>query len=228
MPSLHGTKRTPLAVQAWGESTLKGNTLYLHVFDWPRDGRLVVGGLKSAVRKAAYPVKRIGPLDVELTVPAVAPDPADSVIALELAGSVETDPVRLLSTHQRNSLRAFDARLEGGGFHYTDGKAPHAYVFGWTKIGQSIVWPARLKDAGEFEVRIVYSTGSPKDGGRFAIEAGGQKLEAAVQATAKDTEPRTVSLGVVKLATGAADIRIRALELQGEGIRPFRVELERK
>ena len=42
-----GRDRTPLAVQAWGESTRKGSTLYLHVFDWPKDGKLIVGGLKS-------------------------------------------------------------------------------------------------------------------------------------------------------------------------------------
>src|SRR6185295_2281502 len=47
--SIHGTTRTPLPVQAWGESTRKGNTLYLHVFDWPAGGELMVGGLKSNV-----------------------------------------------------------------------------------------------------------------------------------------------------------------------------------
>ncbi|MFO1521341.1 MAG: alpha-L-fucosidase [Kiritimatiellia bacterium] len=45
--SIRGTTRTPLAVQAWGESTRKENLLYLHVFEWPRDGRLVVGGLTT-------------------------------------------------------------------------------------------------------------------------------------------------------------------------------------
>ena len=50
--SIRGTTRTPLPVQAWGESTRKGNTLYLHVFDWPSDGKLVVGGLKTDVKGA--------------------------------------------------------------------------------------------------------------------------------------------------------------------------------
>ena len=35
--SIRGTKATPLAVQSWGETTRKGNKLYLHVFDWPED-----------------------------------------------------------------------------------------------------------------------------------------------------------------------------------------------
>ncbi|HZI30969.1 MAG TPA: alpha-L-fucosidase [Candidatus Binatia bacterium] len=34
--SVRGTTRTPLPVQTWGESTRKGDRLYLHVFDWQR------------------------------------------------------------------------------------------------------------------------------------------------------------------------------------------------
>ncbi|HEV2455025.1 MAG TPA: alpha-L-fucosidase, partial [Verrucomicrobiae bacterium] len=41
--SIRGTTRTPLPVQTWGETTRKGNTLYLHVFNWPASGHLVVG-----------------------------------------------------------------------------------------------------------------------------------------------------------------------------------------
>jgi alpha-L-fucosidase len=42
--SIYGTKASPLPMQSWGVSTLKGNKLYLHVFDWPSDGKLYVGG----------------------------------------------------------------------------------------------------------------------------------------------------------------------------------------
>jgi len=50
--SIRGTTRTPLPVQTWGESTRKGNTLYLHVFNWPTNGQLVVGGLKTKATNA--------------------------------------------------------------------------------------------------------------------------------------------------------------------------------
>ena len=56
--SIRGTTRTPLPVQAWGESTRKGNTLYLHVFNWPANGELVVGGLKSNVKRARLLAER--------------------------------------------------------------------------------------------------------------------------------------------------------------------------
>jgi len=50
--SLHGTQRTPLDRQSWGDSTVKGGKLYLHVFSWPSTGKLVIGGLLSQVKTA--------------------------------------------------------------------------------------------------------------------------------------------------------------------------------
>ena len=209
--SIYGTQRTPLAPEAWGETTLKGKTLYLHVFDWPRDGKLVVGGVQD---------------DVELKVPARAPDPIDSVIPLTLKTELKPDPVRLISTTQANALRAFDAQTEGKGLRFTDGKASHAYVYEWKSAEQSVVWPARLKEDGEFEVWAKYSTGSAANTGRFAVEMGTQRLEAAVEPTAKDTDPREVKLGAVKLAAGASDVRVRAVKIEGgELMRLFSVTL---
>jgi hypothetical protein len=119
--SIRGTTRTPLPVQAWGESTRKGNTLYLHVFDWPRDGKLVVGGLKSDVTKAhllADPGKPLAVtrdgIDLVIDVPSQAPDLVNTVIALDCAGEPLADSARLLAVNvTSNSLRAFDAKLEG-------------------------------------------------------------------------------------------------------------------
>ena len=209
--SIYGTQRTPLAPEAWGETTLKGKTLYLHVFDWPRDGKLVVGGVQD---------------DVVLKVPARAPDAIDSVIPLTLKTELKPDPVRLLSTTQANVLRAFDAQTEGKGLRFTDGKASHAYVNEWKSAEQSVVWPARLKEDGEFEVWAKYSTGSAANTGRFAVEMGTQRVEAAVEPTAKDTEPREVKLGAVKLSAGASDVRVRAVKIEGgELMRLFSVTL---
>lgn len=54
--SIYGTTASPFAQLAWGRGTKKtdGNrtTLYLHVFDWPADGKLLVPGLRNRVRRA--------------------------------------------------------------------------------------------------------------------------------------------------------------------------------
>ena len=51
--AIYGTTKSPLPWQpAWGRVTQKGNNLYLHVFDWPADGKLVVTDLMNPVDKA--------------------------------------------------------------------------------------------------------------------------------------------------------------------------------
>ena len=209
--SIYGTGRTPLAPQAWGETTLKGSTLFLHVLNWPANGRVVVGGL---------------PGDPVVSVPPKAPDPVDSVIPYPLNVKLGPDPMRLLSPAQTNLLGVFDSQASAG-LTFTDGKAPRAYVQGWTRADQAVLWLARLSQPAEFEVWARYSTGSTANRGKFAIEIGGQKLEAVVQPTARDTEPREVRVGVVKVPAGIAAVRVTPVQIEGgELMRLFSVTLK--
>jgi alpha-L-fucosidase len=55
--AIYGTSASPFAKKLpWGRCTKKVagdvTTLYLHVFDWPADGQLLIPGLKSKVQKA--------------------------------------------------------------------------------------------------------------------------------------------------------------------------------
>jgi alpha-L-fucosidase len=98
--SIYGTSASPLAPLSWGRCTMKqknGNTiLYLSVFDWPKDGKLVVSnnnqimsakllaGGKSLVAKNVNDT-------IEISLPEIAPDPIASVIKLELKGRVSAN-----------------------------------------------------------------------------------------------------------------------------------------
>ena len=91
--SIYGTTASPLAQTPWGRCTAKPDKLYLHVFDWPSDGRLLVPGLRSKVTKAYLPTARDQPCQITqdteqatVTVPQKAPDPIDSVVVLEIEG----------------------------------------------------------------------------------------------------------------------------------------------
>ena len=164
-PSLAGTERTPLAVQAWGESTRRGNTLYLHLLNPPRGRRLVVGGLKATVksavlldRDAARPPAppapgRRGPRHHPARPP---PQPGHPVVALELEGEPAADPARLLSADvAADTLRAFDGELSEG-LAFGTGKTRDAWVRGWTRLNQTVSWPVRLREAATFSVSIAY------------------------------------------------------------------------
>ena len=97
--SIYGTSRGPFAYLPWGVATRKGSRLYLHIFQWPKDGRLLVP-LANQVTFAALLARPGSTLPVaaragrvELTLPADAPDPADSVVTLEIKGAPVLQPV---------------------------------------------------------------------------------------------------------------------------------------
>ncbi len=50
--AIYGTSASPFKRLPWGRCTQKPGKLYLHVFDWPKDGELLVPGLKNKVTQA--------------------------------------------------------------------------------------------------------------------------------------------------------------------------------
>ena len=77
----------------WGRCTAKPGKLYLHVFDWPEDGRLEVPGIEQNVKKAylladkkraKLPIVLVGPSEIAVTVPNEAPDQINSVVVLDI------------------------------------------------------------------------------------------------------------------------------------------------
>jgi alpha-L-fucosidase len=100
--SIYGTQASPFPKLAWGRATqrrLAGGVtrLYLHVFDWPADGRLVIDGLLNLPRRAfllsdsaerSVAVGRDGDALV-VSVPASAPSPVDSVVVLDVNGRAD-------------------------------------------------------------------------------------------------------------------------------------------
>jgi alpha-L-fucosidase len=212
--SIRGTERTPLAVQSWGESTRKGNTLYLHVLTWPSRGRVVVAGLKTPVKKAfllsdpgtSLAVQKLGDHDMVLKGPEKAPDAADSVIALELAGAPAADPVRLLGGEVPvEVLRAFDAKISNE-LRFGAGKEKDSYVEGWTGPNQSVRWPIRLREKVNYEVAIAYDSEKESVGNLFVVKVGHKVFNGKVAESPKAPQV----LGTVALGPGDDEIAVEA------------------
>lgn len=229
--SIRGTTSTPLAPQTWGESTRKGNTLYLHVFDWPASGRLVVGGLKSGFNSqaslledsTALPVSRLNTLDITITVPSPAPDKTDSVIVLKCEGSVQADKTRLLQpSFPTETLRVFDGELHGG-LRFGPGKKTDDVVMNWTKQSQSISWPVRLNAPADYELIVNYDADSDSVGNTFSVIFGNTK---PLIGTVKAGKQQTESLGKIHCQGGSFEIKVTAKEIkQGELFHLRKLEL---
>jgi len=230
--SIRGTTRTPLPVQTWGESTRNGNQLYLHVFDWPANGQLVVGGLKSEALNAVprlewplppqaigpappiYPVARLNSLDVSIKVPASAPNKIDSVIQLQCAGDIEADSRRLLQPEfPLETLRAFDAELRGRGLKFGPGKKTDDVVLNWSKPDQSIAWPVRLEQRVKYEVTVNYDAAADSAGGAFRVVF--EPPATTLNGTVKAGNARSESLGTITVQRSLAGIKIEPISIHG-------------
>ena len=96
--AIYATQANPFPILPWGRCTQKPiakrtTRLYLHVFDWPGDGQLIVPGIRNKPRRAfllAEPGTALRVVRKEdgliIHVPRVAPDPANSIVVLDIAG----------------------------------------------------------------------------------------------------------------------------------------------
>ncbi|MHC4119353.1 MAG: alpha-L-fucosidase [Planctomycetota bacterium] len=89
--SIQGTTASPLGEVPWGRCTAKPGKLYLHVFDWPANGKLEVSGVEGKVGKAYLLAKKRAKLRVTregdrvvIAVPDKAPDPINTIVVLNI------------------------------------------------------------------------------------------------------------------------------------------------
>jgi len=220
--SIKGTKRSALPIPAWGVITQKANLLYLHVFDWPADGNLLVGGLKSNVSNAyllADPsekkliIKRLTPEDAVVTLPQKVPDAIDAVVVLEVKGNILADTVRRLVKNTTNRLLAFDAQLHGKKFTFGDGKADLYYVDGWRLKDQYLSWTLKSLQAAKYKVVVKYIAGSTS-GAAYEIQLGTTKINTSVVPPA-DGMVTSQDAGVISASVGIQLLTIKPTQIKG-------------
>jgi alpha-L-fucosidase len=139
--AIYSTKASPFKNLSWGRCTQKaiegGVRLYLHVFDWPLDGRLVLPGILNQSKKAyllsdpnhtSLAVSRNEDAIV-LSVPSKAPDAINSIIVLDVEGKIDITSPPSISSKFDIFIDALDVSLrsdrENVAIRYTlDGSVP--------------------------------------------------------------------------------------------------------
>ncbi len=142
--SIYGTRASPFQTLPWGRCTQKSLAnddarLYLHVFDWPVDGTLVVPGVFNEPRTACLLTgSKRHALDVNrredalvVRLPATPPDPVDTVVALDLIGRPDIHDPPEITADTPIFLETLDVRAtsdrENVNVRYTtDGREPTA------------------------------------------------------------------------------------------------------
>jgi alpha-L-fucosidase len=237
--AVYGSEGSPIGKPQWGRCTRKGSTLYLHVFDWPKSGELVVQGVRSQVAKAyalvddtrqPLPFARLNDQDIGITVGSTAPTAMIPVIVLEIGGVLDTSPVRLLHPKDYiNVFGAFDGRLKGNGpLRFDTGKKDRDVVKDWSDTGDSIVWTFRSSGSGLYRVTIIYGADNDSEGGQFTVESAGQVLTGTVKASGDAYHFAPHWLGMFEIPqAGDYELRVRAQTIPRRSLMHLqKVELE--
>lgn len=217
--AIYGTQETPLPVQSWGQTSVKGEKLYLHIHNDPGEV-LTLGGLKNDVKKAwlladpaqkALSVKHNDSGDYQIEVPEDSLNDVVSIIVLDCAGEIEcANPVRLLANERSNILHVFDGEIHGRGLKY--GKVNHHsnHLQSWGHDSASITWDCRLSDDATFSVYAEYDAVKAAKNNRYKITMGSETLSAKV---VPQTHFEREFVGQVSLKKGVVPITVNALEI---------------
>lgn len=205
--AIYGTSASPFKKSpAWGRVTSKPGKLYLHIFNWPADGKLLVP-ITSKVTKATLLAVPEKPLSVtgsaagaEISLPSVAPDPIASVIAVDIDGELQMIPLPPLAQSADGSIKlsAVDADIIGQTAALEGGREQN--IGFWTNMKDYLRWQVKVDQPGEFVVSMTYACPADAADSEFVISAGDQALTGKVQATGDWKVYKTVDLGKLRIA----------------------------
>ena len=207
--SIYGTHASPFKRLNWGRCTLKpagqDTLLYLHVLNWPADGKLVVPGLANEVKSAEL-LAGGAKLGVEksaggpvLTVPATAPDAICSTIRLLIKGKPEiAEPV--VEPDKDGTIRLLPgvAHFEGDQVK-VQGEGNESNIGYWTNPKDSISWDLQTSHGGKYLIQI--DAAAPDEGSVLLVQGVG-KLACPIPKTTDYNTFQATKVGEVTLPQG--------------------------
>jgi alpha-L-fucosidase len=227
--AIYGTEASPFNRTPWGRCTKKvshgATTLYLHVFNWPADGRLVVPGLRSVVQRAwllADPKKPLtvvqSDLGPVLSVPASAPDAVSSTVAIKVKGPLAVAPTGLGQDYDGSiHLPVAEATLRGGGIQFEEEKR-ESIRFAANAAG-SVSWEFEVAKPGRFAVAAEVAALQPA---AIEIQVGDERVRGALPMTRNPARFKPAELGTLEIAApGKVSLSVRAVK---DGSHPFNLQ----
>ena len=198
--AIYATTASPFQRQLpWGRCTQKPGKLFLHVFDWPADGKLVVPVANRVVKAywLAKPDAALGTSNraegVEIRLPRQAPDStAPSVVVAEIQGEARplTQPIR----HADNgvlTLGAADADIHGATAKL-EGRVD-MNIGSWKDVNDYVSWPVQIEKPGRYDIEITFACDYLSAGSDFVLAIGDQKLTGRVSGTGEEAKTYDVT-----------------------------------
>lgn len=190
--AIYGTTASPFRLLPFfGRVTQKGSTLYVHVFDWPKDQTLRLPGLKTEVAAAHVMGSPANKIDVSrrrselgdetvLRLPAKPTDPVASVMVVELKGPAVVEPL-VIRPDAKGQVRLpadfAEIRATHGQRAKPVSQGGRAFIGNWSNPNDVVTWSFTLPSPGDFKVAVEGRPASPKAAGkRVRVSLGKQQL----------------------------------------------------
>ncbi len=189
--SIYGSSSGFTAPQPWGVSTSKPGKLYLHVFERPHNGLILVPGLDTSVksitqldtRKPLNWFKKDG--DIYIKVPELT-DKRNTVLLITYNGHLNkpaiNGPVTVSSQYNMNALPAALGKAQGNTtistitFSHYFGDWKHETCAGNMKTpGDAIEFNTRITDPGDYKLILEYTCPVDKGKQEGVIEVNGEE-----------------------------------------------------
>lgn len=237
--SIYETAASPFRKLPWGRCTKKtfinGATLYLHVFDWPQDGKLHLPGLENEVQQAFllanFRKLKTSKDDTGVTIELTGEplDAIDTVVVVKVAGKLHVE--NKLPTQNDKGIvelvaKEADINNRGYGDHAKletrNGKENIGF---WTDNRTQIEWPFEVKQAGSFEVVAEVAVDAAET--KFNVSVGSSWLQGTVASTGGYDEYKKVSLGQIEIPqAGTYRLKVRPIRNKWQPINLRSITLE--
>ena len=237
--SIYETTASPFRKLPWGRCTKKtfinGATLYLHVFDWPADGKILLPGLKNEVQQAFllanFKKLKTTKDDTGVTVelPGEPLDAIDTVVVVKVGGKLHVE-TNLPTPNDKGvvELAAKEADINNRGYgehaklETKNGKQNIGY---WTDSRSWIEWSFVIRQKGKFTIKAKVALEADESG--FAVIVDGKSMKAKAKSTEGWGKFKTVILGQTKLLEpGEHSIQIKPNRKQWKPINLRSITLE--
>lgn len=215
--AIYATSASPFKKLPWGRCTEKvageNTILYLHVWNWPTDGKLLVPGLSNTIKSAKLlatgeKLKTSAASDgIVIEIPPTAPDPISSTIVLKLKGAPEIEATTLRQSADGSiMLAAANADLHGVlQYEHDNGKDNIGY---WADSADYASWTVKVSQTGKFRVTTNIAA---RNDSNFEISINDQKISGAAPKTGDYTKFQSTRLdGLLEIsAPGEVTISVK-------------------
>lgn len=200
--TIYGAQGSPWGrAQSWGDITVKGNKLYLHVFDWPENDQIHLAGLKNDISsarllnsekpgvianllnedqgKVSFSKQANGWTNFTLSMD--KPDSLVPVIVVELKGQPEVDTTIGIDPSIKTTLNSVFATCDG----CTKKEIRWMQKFGDWHYADNLLnwqdkgigeWQVDVANAGDYFFEVEYSADDVVDFSEWVFSFNGEEL----------------------------------------------------